>query len=177
MDTPRARYVLATELRRWRPKVLIATAGRTPAASPDHHQAHLLIEAARFYSQLTKWDDRFEGTSPYAVPYLVYVPFPFDAEQRLWHSSIVIDISETFEQKMEAVRCFESQFAGQRLAQVRHFVAGYNISVGGRCGFAYGEQFALPNPVAATDLYSLVVRSKSVPPPPALPSQEPLSPG
>jgi N-acetylglucosamine malate deacetylase 1 len=177
MDTPQARYILATELRRWRPKVLIATAGRTPAASPDHHQAHLLIEAARFYSQLTKWDDRFEGTSPYAVPYLVYAPFPFDAEQRLWHSSIVIDISETFEQKMEAVRCFESQFAGQRLAQVRHFVAGFNISVGGRCGFAYGEQFALPHPVAATDLYSLVVRSKSVPPPPELPSQEPLTPG
>src|ERR1700732_3234206 len=70
MDTPEARYVLDTELRRYRPRVLIATAGRTPAASPDHHQAHLLIEAARFYSQLTKWDDRFAGIPPSPVPYL-----------------------------------------------------------------------------------------------------------
>ena len=59
-------------------------AGRTPAASPDHHQAHLLIEAARFYAQLTKWDDRFAGTPPYRVPHLVYAPYPFEAEGRHW---------------------------------------------------------------------------------------------
>src|SRR5215470_1686869 len=53
MDGPAARYALATQLRRFRPTVLLGVAGRTPAASPDHHQAHLIIEAARFYSQLT----------------------------------------------------------------------------------------------------------------------------
>src|SRR5262245_38459735 len=42
MDGPPARYVVATALRRYRPTVLIVTAGRTPAASPDHHQGHLL---------------------------------------------------------------------------------------------------------------------------------------
>ena len=51
---------------------------RTPAASPDHLQGGLIGEAARFYSQLTKWNDRFAGTEPYRVPHLVYVPFPFD---------------------------------------------------------------------------------------------------
>src|SRR5437588_705679 len=54
MDAPEGRFRLATELRRLRPAVLITMAGRTPAASPDHHQGHLLAEAARFYSQLTK---------------------------------------------------------------------------------------------------------------------------
>src|SRR4051794_16596223 len=103
MDSPDGRFRLATELRRFRPDVLIAMAGRTPAASPDHHQAHLLAEAGRFYSQLTKWGDRFGGTAPHRVPHLVYVPTPFDAEQRLWHSTFVIDISDTFEQKLEAV--------------------------------------------------------------------------
>ena len=51
MDEPEGRFRLGTELRRLRPSVLIAMAGRTPAASPDHHQGHLLTEAARFYSQ------------------------------------------------------------------------------------------------------------------------------
>src|SRR5689334_12068690 len=65
MDIPQHRYRLATLFRRYRPTIVIAMAGRTPAASPDHHQGHLLIEAARFYSQLTKWNERFENTDPY----------------------------------------------------------------------------------------------------------------
>ena len=44
MDSPEGRFKLGTELRRFRPSVLITMAGRTPAASPDHHQGHLLVE-------------------------------------------------------------------------------------------------------------------------------------
>ncbi|HZT81876.1 MAG TPA: PIG-L family deacetylase [Gemmataceae bacterium] len=177
MDGPEARFALATQLRRWRPPVLIALAGRTPAASPDHHQAHLLSEASRFYSQLTKWDDRFAGTAPYRVPHLVYSLFPFDAEQRSWHSTFVIDITPTFEQKLEAVRCYHSQFDEARFAKVRHFLTGYNIFVGGRCGFAYGEMFALPHPVGATDLFALVSGGKGSPAPVQLPGQDHLPTG
>ena len=72
MDCPANRYAIATELRRYRPQVVIGVVGRTPSASPDHFQGQLLIEAARFYSQLTKWDDRFGGLPPYRVPHLVY---------------------------------------------------------------------------------------------------------
>jgi bacillithiol biosynthesis deacetylase BshB1 len=176
MDGPQARYVLATQFRRYRPTMVIATAGRTPAASPDHHQGHLLIEAARFYSQLTKWNDRFEGTQPYRVPHLVYAPFPFDAEQRHWQSNLVIDITDTFEQKLEAVRCYRSQFDEARFAKVRHFITGYNISTGGRCGFAYGEPFALPHPVGANDLHALVLGGKGPPAPVQLARPDALPP-
>src|SRR3954452_24892506 len=68
MDAPEHRFVLATAFRKLRPSIVIAMAGRTPAASPDHHQGHLLVEAARFYSQLPKWDERFDNTPPYRVP-------------------------------------------------------------------------------------------------------------
>src|SRR5262245_13162938 len=108
MDVPANRYVLATLFRRLRPRVLSTKAGRTPAASPDHHQAHLLAEAARFYSQLTRWDDRFAGTAPYRVPHLVYAPFPVDAEVRHWHAQLIVDISDTFEQKLAAIECYRS---------------------------------------------------------------------
>ena len=103
MDSPANRYILATWFRRLTPTIVICTAGRTPAASPDHHQGHLLVEAARFYSQLTKWDDRFDGTAPYRVPHLLYAPFPFEAEIRQCHGSFVVDVTSTFEQKMEAI--------------------------------------------------------------------------
>jgi bacillithiol biosynthesis deacetylase BshB1 len=165
MDGPEARFRLATELRRLRPTVLITMAGRTPAASPDHHQGHLIAEAARFYSQLTKWNDRFAGTAPYRVPHLVYAPIPFDAEQRHWHSTFVVDVSDTLDQKLEAVRCYESQFDPARFDMVRHFVTGQAAAQGARCGFKYGELFALPHPAGTGDLVGLVRGAADVPPP------------
>jgi bacillithiol biosynthesis deacetylase BshB1 len=171
MDVPANRSALATVFRRLRPNVVIGVAGRTPAASPDHNQAHLLIEAARFYSQLTKWDDRFDNTPPYRVPHLVYAPFPFDAEVRHWQGGFVIDITETFETKLAAMRCYESQFDVARFDRVRHFVSGHCIALGSRCGFAYGEFFALPHPVGALDLYALVHVAKDSPAPVPLPGQ------
>jgi bacillithiol biosynthesis deacetylase BshB1 len=174
MDTPEHRFVLGTAFRRFRPTLIIVAAGRTPAASPDHHQAHLLVEASRFYSQLTKWDDRFADTPPYRVPFLVYAPFPFDAEVRHWHSTFVIDISDTFETKMQAVKCYESQFDDQRYERVRHALTGYAISAGSRCGFAYGELFALPGPIGAVDLITLVGGAKATSSAPVpLPGQPP----
>lgn len=169
MDTPEHRFILATAFRRYRPSIVITMAGRTPAASPDHHQGHLLAEAARFYSQLTKWDDRFEGTEPYRVPHLIYAPVPFDAEQRGWHSTFIVDISDTFEQKLEAIRCYESQFDEARFAKVKHWVAGYNAMTGGRCGFDYGELFAMHHPVGTDDLFRLAHGGKGTPAPVQIP--------
>lgn len=177
MDSPEYRFRLGAELRRLQPKVLLTTAGRTPAASPDHHQGHLLAEASRFYAQLTKWDDRFEGTTPYRVPHLVYAPFPFDAEQRSWHSTFVIDISDTIEQKLAAIRCYRSQFDDLRWEKVRHFVSGANTFMGARCGFMYGEMFALPHPVGGGDMMSIVLGGKGSPAPVQLPGKDHLPMG
>lgn len=177
MDGPPARYRLATEFRRYRPHIVIGMAGRTPAASPDHHQAHLIIEAARFYSQLTKWDDRFDGTEPYRVPHLVYAPAPFDAENRHWHSTFVIDISDTFDQKLAAIQAYESQFDEKRYQMVKHWISAFNAYQGGRCGYAFGEFFALPTPVGAVDLAALVRGGKGIIAPPQIPGRDNLPQG
>lgn len=157
MDCPENRFALATWFRRLRPQVIITMAGRTPAASPDHYQAQLLTEAARFYSQLTKWDDRFAGTAPFRVPHLVYAPVPGDAEIRHWHTTFIVDISETFEQKLQAVRCYRSQFDDSRFERLRHFLTSYNGYLGTRCGFRYGELFALPHPLGTANLVQTVL--------------------
>ncbi len=174
MDCPENRFALATVFRRLRPTAVIGCHGRTPAASPDHYQAQLLIEAARFYSQLTKWDERFDGTPPWRVPHLVYALFPFDADVKHHHATFVIDISDTFEQKMRAIQAYESQFDMKRFDRVRHMIAGHNASTGARCGFLYGELFALPGPVGASDLLSLVTGAKAASAAPVdLPGQPP----
>jgi bacillithiol biosynthesis deacetylase BshB1 len=156
MDEPAHRFAVATALRRYRPDIVIAMAGRTPAASPDHHQGHLLIEASRFYAQLTKWDDRFDGLSPYRVKHLVYAPVPFDAEERHWHSRFTVDITSTMERKLESIACYRSQFDEPRLERVKHFIRSHNGMAGARCGFTWGEPFALPHPVGTSDFIGLV---------------------
>lgn len=169
MDCPANRYALAAQFRKLKPAVVLGSFGRTPAGSPDHYQAQLLIEASRFYAQLTKWDDRFGGLTPYRVPHLAYVPFPFDAEVRHHPGSFIIDISDTIDQKLAAIRCYESQFDEARFAKIRHYVTGNSTAIGARCGFAHGELFALPVPVGGDNLYAIVHGGKGSPAPVTLP--------
>ncbi len=168
MDGPRARYALATFLRRHRPKALVAMAGRTPAASPDHYQGQLIAEAARFYSQLTKWDERFDGTAPFHIEHLVYRPVPFAAEITHYPCRFVVDITDTVEQKIEAISCYRSQFDGPRLERVKHYVLSMAGAEGASTGYRYGEGYALPRPVGARDMLALLGDWQPPPPSPMI---------
>jgi LmbE family N-acetylglucosaminyl deacetylase len=156
MDSPEARFKLATVLRRYRPRILVTMYGRTPSASPDHYQGQLIAEAARFYSQFTKWNDRFDGTEPWRIDHLVYRPSRSHAEIEHFHTTFVVDISETIELKIEAVRCYASQFEGTRLEGLEHYIRGGAASDGSIVGVRYGELFTLPRPLGVKDVVSLL---------------------
>ena len=164
MDNPAARYAVATFLRRHRPKILVGMAGRTPAASPDHYQGQLITEAARFYSQLTKWNDRFDDTEPFRIEHLVYRPVPFAAEITHYACRFVVDITDTMEQKIAAISCYQSQFGGERIERLQHYVRSAAGMEGASAGFEYGETYALPRPAGVSDMVALLGDWK-VPPP------------
>lgn len=151
MDGPPARYAVATAFRRHKPRIVVGMAGRTPGASPDHYQAQLILEGARFYSQLTKWDDRFDGTEPHRIDWLWYRPVAVGVQDTNWVSTFVVDVSDVYEQKIAAISCYKSQFDEQRLERLLHRVKAIDAAEGSRCGFAYGELFALPHPVPMPD--------------------------
>lgn len=164
MDGPPARYALATVLRRYRPKILVGLAGRTPAASPDHYQGQLITEAARFYSQLTRWDDRFDDTPPHRMDHLVYRPIALSAERHHFPTQFVVDITATLDRKLEAIRCYRSQFDEQRFERLRHYVVSLAGTEGAACGVMYGELYALPRPVGVKDMVRLL-GDWEIPPP------------
>ena len=163
MDDPDNRMTVATWFRRLRPKVVLTIAGRTPSGSPDHYQTQLLVEGARFYSQLTKWDARFDNTHPHRIPHLVYSLFPFDAEEHSWHGSFVVDVAETWAAKLASVRAYKSQFDGPRLERIEHVLLGQAAYHGSRCGFTHGERFVLPVPVGSRDFLGTVTASHGLP--------------
>ncbi len=164
MDGPPARYAVATFLRKHKPRVLVGMAGRTPAASPDHYQAQLITEASRFYSQLTKWDDRFAGTKPHAIEHLVYRPVPFAAEVTHWPTRFVVDIGDTIDRKIAAVECYQSQFDDQRVSRVTNYIRAMAAAEGAYAGYAHGEMYALPRLLGMSDMM-LALGQWRIPPP------------
>ena len=156
MDAPAARYALATVLRRYQPRILVGLAGRTVSASPDHYQAQLIAEGARFYSQLTRWDDRFDGTVPHRMDHLVYRPVPSSAETLHFPAQFVVDISGTIDRKLEAIACYASQFDGERFERLKHYVLSSAGAEGFRCGYKYGELYALPRPMGVKDMIGML---------------------
>ncbi len=155
MDTPEARFALATVIRKHRPRVLVGMAGRTVSASPDHFQAQLITEAVRFYSQLTKWDERFGGTQPHRIDHLIYRPIPRSAEPLNFPAQFVVDITDTIDRKLAAVACYASQFPPERIKQLKHYILSIAGAEGMTCGYTYGELFATPRPLGVTDMLSL----------------------
>lgn len=168
MDGPPARYAVASVFRKYRPKIVVGMAGRTPGASPDHYQAQLILEAARFYSQLTKWDDRFDNTRPHRIDWLWYRPTLIAAEVAHWHSTFVIDTSDVIETKMAAISAYQSQFPPERLERLLHRIRAVDATEGGKCGFAYGELFALPHPAPLPDPVGHFLSLTPPPGPPAV---------
>lgn len=164
MDGPTARYAVAGIIRKYRPPIVVTMAGRTPAASPDHYQSQLIAEASRFYSQLTKWDDRFAGTPPHRVDHLVYRPVPIAAEVSHFPARFVVDITDTIDQKLAAIACYASQFPDDRFEGLAHFIRSAAGAEGGVVGVKYGELYALPRPVLTKDMVGMLGQWE-VPPP------------
>lgn len=155
-DTFEARVALAKEFRRRRPRLVIGLGDKTPTASPDHYQASLIIEAAAFYSKLTKWDEHFEGLPPHVLPrrlecFLAFhVLSPADRG-----AAMVVDIGDTLEKKLAAISCYASQFPPAKTHYLDHFRA-VAIQQGMAAGFAAGEVLASPTVWSTRDLMGLL---------------------
>jgi N-acetylglucosamine malate deacetylase 1 len=163
-DTFEARVALATEFRRFRPRLVLGLGAKTPTASPDHYQASLIIEAAVFYAKLTKWDEHFAGTPPYVVPRWLKFFLAFDAMSLADRHVLVVDISDTLEKKLAAIACYESQFSAR--AQVFERFRAFAMQQGMAAGFAAGEVLASPTVWGTADLMGLLFRVEQPPQPP-----------
>lgn len=147
-----ARRRLAEAFRRVRPRVLFAPYWED--AHPDHVAATQLVEAARFWSKLSKSDLAGEPFHPQRILYYYCVHL-----RHLAQPAVVVDISAYWERKRAAIACFESQFATSGdegsptlLAQLRDQAAYWGWSIGA----AYGEPIASREAIGVTTLRGIV---------------------
>ena len=151
-DSFETRVALAKEFRKYRPRVVIGFGGKTPLASPDHWQAMQITDAAVFYSRLTKWDQHFDHLPVHTISQQLYFRLAFEPNVLEGNANhVTIDIGDTLETKLQAVRCYGSQFPDEK-AYVYERVRGAALIAGAACGFAAGETFANVRPLGARDL-------------------------
>ena len=141
-----ARAALASVIRRVKPRWLLAP--YWVDAHPDHVAATELIEAARFWAKLTKTDLPGSPHHPERVFYYYCVHLRVVAAP-----AFVVDISRHWPRKLEAIRCYHSQFIESRptepptfLDRLRDQAAYWGWSINA----AFGEPFAVRETVGLT---------------------------
>lgn len=103
VDDAEARTAVAEVLRVERPRVLFVPYPED--AHPDHLAASRIAEAARFYAKLTKTRMRGEPHYPARIYRYMAVHLRLVREP-----SFLADISGTLDVKLDALRCYRSQF-------------------------------------------------------------------
>jgi LmbE family N-acetylglucosaminyl deacetylase len=158
-NTDETRRVVVELLRRTRPTVVILPfpIGR----HPDHRVASELCRDASYLSGLTNYPADGDAWRPDKVLYtLAYREDPVKP-------TFVVDISETFEAKMAAIRRYASQFDG-KMAAGEIFPAGGDVyenvtmhcaRYGSLIRCAYGEPYYTHETVRIEDVVAMGVRS------------------
>jgi bacillithiol biosynthesis deacetylase BshB1 len=105
-------------------------------AHPDHVAVTRIAEDARFDAKLTKTSIPGEPWYPKRVIYY------FCTHLRMnFTPNFCIDISDTVETKLAAVKCYESQFGSGNAAFVPEMVRTIGAYFGSRIGTAHAEPF------------------------------------
>jgi N-acetylglucosamine malate deacetylase 1 len=156
-DSFEARVALGKVFRRYRPKVVMGIADKTPMASPDHWQAMQITDAGIFYSRLTKWDEFFDDLPVHTIPKQLWYPLGFSSLQMPDGAGhFVVDISDTLAVKLESIRAYETQFP-QNKQRVFRLVESQNILLGTSAGFNAGEMLISATTLGVTDLMKTIM--------------------
>ena len=157
VNAPETRAELAKVIRRFAPRIVIAPAqlGR----HPDHRVAAELTRDACFVAGLAKIEPSVPKHRPHKILHcLTYREEPLKP-------TFVVDISAEFEQKLEAIGCYSSQFEGvvqagevypngEPLVEiVRHQAAHYGSLIRVR----YGEPYFTTETMRVDDITQLEV--------------------
>jgi len=157
VNDPTTRAELAVAIRRFTPRIVIAPA--PTGRHPDHRITAELVRDACFVAGLAKVAPEVPRHRPHKILHVLTY------RQDFQRPTFVVDISAEFERKLEAIRCYSSQFEGALQAGevyptgeplydvVRHQASYYGALIRTR----YGEPFFTTEMVRVDDVVALEV--------------------
>nr|MBP6625303.1 bacillithiol biosynthesis deacetylase BshB1 [Chitinophagaceae bacterium] len=138
---------LISAIRKYQPTIVLANAPRD--RHPDHGRASQLIKDACYLSGLSKIITELNGEQQQAWrPKKVF----FYIQDMYLEPHFILDISAVFEQKMQSIQAYSSQFYSDTLdgpktyissAEYLNMVKYRNMLMGKKIGAAYGEGYVL----------------------------------
>ena len=150
--TLEARELIASYFRVLQPRWIFAPYWED--AHPDHVAATQLIEAARFWAKLSKTEMPGERFHPERIYYYFCIHLRL-AVKPDW----IVDISEHWDQKLESVLAYQSQFVEGRptepptmIDRIRDDAANWGRLINRK----YGEPMATKEPLAMKSLRDLI---------------------
>ncbi len=147
------------QIRRFKPTIVLANA--ISDRHPDHGRAAKLVSEACYYAGLLKVETSWEGETQDAHrPKAIYHYI-----QDYHHEpDVVVDVSDYFDKKMEAIQAYGSQFFDPNSNEPEtpisgedflDFVKARMIDFGRPIGARYGEGFTVNRYVGVDDLFNL----------------------
>ncbi|HUJ12638.1 MAG TPA: bacillithiol biosynthesis deacetylase BshB1 [Thermoanaerobaculia bacterium] len=140
-------------IRQCRPQILFAP--WIEERHPDHARAGRLVIEAAFYAGLRKIETKHEAHRPQAVLHFIQ-----------WHVpavTFVVDVTETWQTRMDAVAAYKSQFFDPNSSAPRTKIAerqflemieARGIHFGSLIGAHYGEAFVTAQPPKVNDIFA-----------------------
>lgn len=159
VSSPDTRRLVAAVIRRLKPRVVITTAPSPFGRHPDHRETAELVRDACFVAGLARLDIDLPPHRPVKVLHSITY-----REDNL-KPTFVVDVTDEFETKLDAIRCYVSQFEGLTQAGevypngepmldiIRHQAAHYGSLIRTR----YGEPFHTTETMRVDDVASLEV--------------------
>jgi len=151
VDTPGNRRLIASAIRRHRPKLVMAPYWED--RHPDHAAAGLMVRNSQLYCALTKLDDPNPPHKPGA--FLFYPLHQFE------QPSFIVDTTTVFQRKLELMRIHRSQFekTAEEFGVIAHGVGDYLFGLesrdryyGSLIGARHGEALVSDRPLRLSGL-------------------------
>jgi N-acetylglucosamine malate deacetylase 1 len=147
-------------IRKYQPDIVIANALND--RHPDHGRAGKLIADACFLAGLMKIETELDGEKQQAWrPKRIF----HIIQDRMHEPTVIVDISDTFERKMEAIKAYKSQFHDPNSNEPITYIATQDFLeqiksrdtlMGKRIGKAYAEGFICENVPGIRDFDDLL---------------------
>ena len=159
-NDPEHRLAIVQKIRQYRPSVVLANALHD--RHPDHGRGGDLVRDAVFWAGLRKIETSLNGNPQEAFrpsKLLRYI------QDRFIKPDVVFDITPFWPQKMEAIRCYTTQFYDPNSPEPQTYISTPDFlkfvearcrEMGHACGFEFGEGFTLDRNFGIRDLDHLI---------------------